>query len=57
MVILQNSRNSKNYEPVKLEIESVKIETKNTVKLLGIIIDNKLNFEENISELCKKASM
>ena len=56
-MILQNSRNSKNYEPVKLEIESAKIETKNTVKLLGITIDNKLNFEEHISELCKKASM
>ena len=56
-LILQNSRNSKNYEPVKSEIESAKIETKNTVKLLGITIDNKLNFEEHISGLCKKASM
>ena len=56
-MILQNSRNSKNHEPVKLEIESVKIETNNTVKLLGITIDKKLNFEEHISELCKKASM
>ena len=27
-MILQNSRNSKNYEPVKLEIGSAKIETK-----------------------------
>ena len=33
-IILQNSRNSKNYEPVKLEIGNAKIETKNTVKLL-----------------------
>ena len=58
--ILQNSWNSKNYEPVNLEIESAKIETKNTVKLLGITIDNKLIFEEDIfelSEFCKKASM
>ena len=47
---LKNSRNSKNYEPVKLE--STKIETKNTVKLLGITID-----KEHISELCKKASI
>ena len=31
-MILQNSRISKNYETVKLEIESVKIETKNGVK-------------------------
>ena len=38
-MILQNSRNSKNHEPVKLEIESAKLETKNTVKLLGITID------------------
>ena len=30
-MILQNSRNSKNHEPVKLEIESAKIKTKNTV--------------------------
>ena len=28
-MILQNSRNSKNYETVKLEIGSAKIETKN----------------------------
>ena len=56
-MILQNSRNSRNYEPVKLEIESANIETKNTVELSGITIDNKLNFEEHISELCKKASM
>ena len=53
-MILQNSKKSKNYEPVKLEIESGKIETKNTVKLLVITLDNQLNFEEHISELCKK---
>ena len=33
-IILQNSRNSKNYEPVKLEIGRAKIETKNTVKIV-----------------------
>ena len=49
--ILPNSRNSKNYGPVKSETESAKIETKNTAKLLGITIDNKLNFEEHICEL------
>ena len=41
-MILQNSKTLKNNEPVKLEIESAKIGTKNTVKLLGITIDNKL---------------
>ena len=50
---LQNSRISKNYEPIKLEIGSAKVETKNTVKLLGTTIDKKLSFEEHIYELCK----
>ena len=53
-MILQNSRNSKTYEPVKLEIGSTKSETKNTVKLLGITIDNKLNFEEHYENYAKK---
>ena len=54
-MILQNARNSKDYEPVKLEIGSTKIEIKNTVKLLGMTIHSKLNFEKHISELCKKS--
>ena len=45
ITISQNSRNSKNYQPVKLEIGSAKIETKNAVKFLETTIDNKLNFE------------
>ena len=49
-ITLQNSRNSKNYEPVKIEM-------KNTVNVLGITIDNKLNFEDHVSELCKNVSM
>ena len=53
-MILQNSRNSKNCEPNELEIKIVKIETKNTLELLGITIDKKLNFEEHMSELYKK---
>ena len=43
-MVSQNSKKSKNYETVKLEIESAKIEPKNTVKLSGITIDNQLNF-------------
>ena len=39
---------------VKLEVQKLK-QTKK--KLLGITIANKLNFEDHISELCKKASM
>ena len=29
---------------------------KSSVKLLGIEIDNKLNFEKHISSICRKAS-
>ena len=49
-IILQNFGNSKNYEPVKLEIGSAKILIKNKVKVLGITIDSRLNFEEHISD-------
>ena len=49
-MILQNSGHSKNYDPVKLEIGSVKILIKNKVKVLGITIDSRLNFEEHISD-------
>ena len=44
-------------KPLSLKLEVPKIETRSKVKLLGITMDNKLNFEEHISELCKKASM
>ena len=49
-MISQNSRNSKNYEIVKLEIGRAKIETKHTVKQLGTIIDNKLNMYLNYAK-------
>ena len=38
-MLLQNSKSLKNYELLKLEIGSAKIETKNAVKLLGITIN------------------
>ena len=40
-----------------LQIDNNEIETTNSVKLLGITIDSKLNFDSHISDLCNKVSM
>ena len=39
-----------------LNIYGVELTMKSSVKLLSIEIDNKLNFEKHISNICKKAS-
>ena len=44
-------------EDVSALIEGVKIECKKSVKLLGIYIDNKLDFDEHIPKICKKVSL
>ena len=45
-----------NNENVNISIGNASIETSNTIELLGIIIDNKLNFNEHISNLLKKGN-
>ena len=40
---------------VKLTINSIVIKESNSVKLLGITIDNMLNFNEHINNLCRNA--
>ena len=41
---------------VTMKIGTEVIQNRNSVKLLGIIIDNKLNFKEHVTKMCKKAS-
>ena len=41
---------------VTITIGNSSIETSNTIELLGIIIDNKLNFNDHISNLLKKGN-
>ena len=36
--------------------DDIEIKPKNSVKLVGITLDNKLNFENRISSICKSAS-
>ena len=54
IVLHQGNKNNTN---IILSIENIKINTSKSVKLLGITIDNKLNFEEHISAICEKASL
>ena len=53
-MILKRSGNS---DVHTIEIDGNKIETTNSVDLLGIHIDNKLTFDDHIFTLCNKASM
>jgi hypothetical protein len=41
---------------LKFNLEGIEIECETEVKLLGVTIDFKLNFNEHISNICKKAS-
>ena len=43
----------KHYNKVKLKFNSIVISESDTVKLLGITIDNKLTFSEHINNLCR----
>ena len=54
-MVLQKS--TKQVIQEKLEIDSTKIESENSLTLLGITTDNQLSFDDHISKLCNKASM
>ena len=49
------NKHSRLHESYKLKVGTYEIETQNCVELLGIEIDDKLNFKKHISKLCKKA--
>ena len=42
--------------PVSIQISDITVTSESRVKLLGIHIENRLNFDYHISQLCKKAS-
>ena len=50
------TKNQTNTSGVKINIQEKTIESEDSVKLLGIELDHKLNFETHISKLCKKAA-
>ena len=44
----------KRKEKINLNINGAEIKSQNLVTLLGLEIDNKLNFNNHISNICKK---
>ena len=53
-IVVHHSKNIN--ENHTLKVNNIEIESKNSVKLLGIEIDNKLLFDKHITSLCKKAA-
>ena len=53
--ILLNKSKSSHFEEIT-NIENEKIETPSVVKLLGIEINNKLNFTNHINTICRSAA-
>ena len=43
-------------DEASIKIDDTDIKSSSSKKLLGVIIDNKLTFNEYVSKLCKKAS-
>ena len=52
--IIINRQNRSNHNCC-LTMKNAEIKSKESVTLLGIGIDNKLNFEKHVSTICKKA--
>ena len=46
----------KNYEDFGIFIKDSYIKCTNTVKLIGVTLDNKLSFRNHVEEICKKAN-
>lgn len=45
---------SNHKKSIKINVEDEIIECESSVKLLGVTLDNKLNFNEHVSNICKK---
>ena len=43
-------------DEASIKIDDTDIKSSSSKKLLGVSIDNKLNFNDHVSKLCKKAS-
>ena len=56
MIDMYLKKDKKDQSKSVLNMKGVELTIESAVKLLGIEIGNKLNFEKHISNICKKAS-
>lgn len=52
-MIIDNKRNT-DIRDICIKIKEDKLELVDQIKYLGVIIDRKLNFTENVNHVCKK---
>ena len=53
-IIIDRKKQQNNPTPVKTN--DININSENSMRLLGLEIDNKLNFDKHITQLCKKST-
>ena len=53
--IIIDRKNQQN-NPVTIKVNDAEINSENSVRLLGLEIDSKLNFDKHITQLCKKSA-
>ena len=51
-----NNKKRDSREEISINVQGTGIESLDSIKLLGVTIDNKLNFSEHINMTCKKAN-
>ena len=56
-IVLKKGSKNKGANNNKINIENIKIVAITSAELSGIKLDNKLNFQEHTSVLCKKVSL
>ena len=47
----------KTAKKMRMIVERIKIESKRTIKHLGVIIDDRVNFKKHVKYICEKASV
>ena len=55
LAVFYNNISPNEYQNLELHVDNSVIKCANSIKLLGLIVDNRLNFTKNVDSVCKKA--